>query len=466
MRTGGSFWTEQDFVGGEGVPSLTRFYNSVVLDDRAGMGFGWTHSHYRRLGFRMHGEVRAMRPDGATIKFVAGADGDPYGSDPDVELRLEKNSDGTYRITLRDGTTEDYSTTGLVTKITDPSGLATTYTYLNAYGKIATVRGPFGHTLTFTWTSSTASTSVIKSVTLPSGRVITLTIGSHFNLDAIANGDSTSRQYTYATLPKASIHHLMQVTDERGVAIMSFDYTNAGDVTEAKGPAGFDWVTRTATSNPIVITKVGVGSEYQTVSAVGTTARITRSEFDPVNPLTSQPQQRMAYSISGFDPQTWRQVSESDGNGRTSTASYDGSGRIHELVRAAGSPLAASIQYTYGADDWVGLPTMITRPSTRVGSRQATSFGFADSRFPNLPTSVVTSGFKPDGTPVSSTLTIGYGATGRPESVDGPRTDVPDTATVSYWGCTTGTKCGQVASVRNALGQPRPWDSGWAASTN
>ena len=39
VRTGGSFWVEQDFAGGEGVPELTRYYNSVVLDDRAGMGF-------------------------------------------------------------------------------------------------------------------------------------------------------------------------------------------------------------------------------------------------------------------------------------------------------------------------------------------------------------------------------------------------------------------------------------------
>ena len=148
-----------------------------------------------------------MRPDGAAVKFVAGADGDPYGKDPDVELRLEKNSDGTYRITMRDGTIEDYSAVGLVTKITDPSGLATTYTYLNGYGKLATVRGPFGHTMTFTWTSSTAATSVLKSITLPSGRVITLTIGTRFNLDAVANGDSTSRQYTYAPGPTMSIHH-------------------------------------------------------------------------------------------------------------------------------------------------------------------------------------------------------------------------------------------------------------------
>ena len=455
VRTGGAFWQEQDFEGGDGVPSLTRYYNSMVLDDRAGMGFGWTHSQFRRLWFRMRGEVRVMRPDGATIKFVAGEDGQPYDTEPGVDLRLERNSDGTFRLTLRDGTTEDYSANGLVTKISEPSGLATTYTYVNAYGKLSTVRGPFGHTMTFTW-SSTAATSSLKSITLPSGRVLTLTVGGRFNLDAVANGDATSKHYTYAPGPTKSIHHLMQVLDERGIGVMSFDYTNGGDVIEAKGPAGFDWVKRTGT-NPIVITKVGVGAEYQTVSAVGSTARVTRREYDPPNVLRGLPSPRTAYSNSSFDAQTWRQVSESDGNGRTATASYDAAGRIQELVRAAASPAEASIQYTYTAD-WTGLPTLITRPSTRVGARQATSFGFADSRFPTLPTSMVTSGFRADGTPVSSALTIGYGATGRPESVDGPRTDVSDTATVTYWGCTTGGKCGQVASVRNALGQTTTYD--------
>lgn len=104
LRTGGAFWAENDFAGGEGVPSLTRYYNSTVLHDISGMGYGWTHSHFMRLNIRNRGEIRALRPDGSSVPFTQCDNVGDCGSDADVDLALSHNSDGTYKLVRRDGT--------------------------------------------------------------------------------------------------------------------------------------------------------------------------------------------------------------------------------------------------------------------------------------------------------------------------------------------------------------------------
>ncbi len=52
---------------------------------------------------------------------------------------------------------------------------------------------------------------------------------------------------------------------------------------------------------------------------------------------------------------------------------------------------------------------------------------------------------------VSRTWTYTYNANGRVLTEDGPRTDVNDITTYTYYACTTGAECGQVSTVTNAL---------------
>src|SRR5262249_20508868 len=49
--------------------------------------------------------------------------------------------------------------------------------------------------------------------------------------------------------------------------------------------------------------------------------------------------------------------------------------------------------------------------------------------------------------------TLGYDSYGRVVFEDGPRTDVLDRTTYTYYTCTTGLRCGQLQSIINALGQ-------------
>ena len=59
----------------------------------------------------------------------------------------------------------------------------------------------------------------------------------------------------------------------------------------------------------------------------------------------------------------------------------------------------------------------------------------------------------------SRVWTLTYNANGQPLTINGPRTDVTDTTTLTYYTCTTGDECGQLESVTNALGHVTDYDT-------
>ncbi len=455
LRTGGAFWAESEFAGGEGVPEFTRYYNSTVLHDIAGIGYGWTHSHFMRLVMRNRGEIRALRPDGASLTFrQCEGVGDCIG-DPDVDLALSHNSDRTYKLTRRDGTVENYTAGGVLTTVVANNGQVTTYSYVGTTGKLASVRGPFGHTLTFTW-ASVSTTSLVKTVTLPNGRVLTLGFSLKGNLESLGNGDSTSKHYVY----DSSIHwqhRLLQVVDERQVAVMSFTYASNGDVTESKGTGGFDWMKKsTDMSGRLVVEHVGVGKEYYTPTSVAGGIRITQNEYDTVNPLT--PYSGVATSAArSYDGTTGRQTAVADGNGRQAAFAYDTWGRARSITVGKDTPLERTTSFSF-LRDWTDAPTVVSAPSVKGGLTAEQTLTYGDTRFPLLPTRSVNSGFKPDGSAISSGLDMAYNASGQMASINGPRSDVQDTVAIAYWSCTTGGKCGQPSSITNAAGQVTRFD--------
>ena len=46
-----------------------------------------------------------------------------------------------------------------------------------------------------------------------------------------------------------------------------------------------------------------------------------------------------------------------------------------------------------------------------------------------------------------------------PASVDGPRTDVSDLTTYTYYSCSFGNQCGQIETMTNALSQLTSYNS-------
>jgi RHS repeat-associated protein len=87
-------------------------------------------------------------------------------------------------------------------------------------------------------------------------------------------------------------------------------------------------------------------------------------------------------------------------------------------------------------------PSLITEPTRTIG--------FTFDGTGNIATKTVTdTTVTPN---VARTWTYTYNGFGKVLTIDGPRTDVADTTTYSYYTCTTGYQCGQVHTITDALG--------------
>jgi RHS repeat-associated protein len=140
-----------------------------------------------------------------------------------------------------------------------------------------------------------------------------------------------------------------------------------------------------------------------------------------------------------------------DSNGNvTSRTDYNGAATTYQFhlprnletsrTEAYGTPRARTIATTWHST--YRLPTSITEPG-RTASLTYDSAG-------NVLTKTVTDTTVVPNT--SRTWTYTYNSFGQVLTADGPRTDVSDLTTYTYYNCATGYQCGQVNTISNALG--------------
>ena len=77
----------------------------------------------------------------------------------------------------------------------------------------------------------------------------------------------------------------------------------------------------------------------------------------------------------------------------------------------------------------------------------------------NFPTQITQRGYTPSGNSISRTIGLQYDSQGRVTQIDGPRTDVSDITTLAYHTCTSGSSCGQLKTITNALNQVTTFNS-------
>ncbi|MFJ5658071.1 LamG-like jellyroll fold domain-containing protein [Streptomyces microflavus] len=135
--------------------SLVRTYNS--LDPRRDLAFGagWSTRYDMRLtpDDDGTGNVVIRYPDGQDVRFGKNPDA-TFAPPPGRFAKLTFDAAaGTYRLQDKSGTVHEFSTGGLLTRITDASSNAVTYTWSG--GKIQrAVHARSGRSLTFTWTGA------------------------------------------------------------------------------------------------------------------------------------------------------------------------------------------------------------------------------------------------------------------------------------------------------------------------
>jgi len=157
-------------------------------------------------------------------------------------------------------------------------------------------------------------------------------------------------------------------------------------------------------------------------------------------------------------------ASRTDFNGNLTCYGYDLSRNL-ETVRvegfAAGSTCPANLAaYTPVAGTRqrkiiTAWATAFSLPSQIVAPNRTTSFSY-DANGNLLTKTITDTSVTPN---VSRAWTNTYDSYGRLLTVDGPRTDVSDVTTYSYYTCTTGYQCGQLQTITDAVGNVTTYNS-------
>ena len=449
---------EIDYTGAGNTPlKFVRSYNSVTAvaayhtyyggnkpPEPAGyMGNSWSATYFQFLlpvsvtdSETTYNTIYAYRPDGRVLTFTEY--NGVYSPDGDVSDSLVQTSSG-WQYQTADDTIETYNTVGLLVSIAKRGQAPLTINYNLAAGLGDTptsVSDAFGHSLQFSYLVDATGATRLSSITDPNGKQITYAYDRYGRLTSVTYPDSTTRSYSYASSSNGFL--LTTLTDEAGVAYATWTYYNIGtQVLTSQNAGGV---------NAYTFSYSGQGNSTETVTVT-----------DPLGKSRSYNQSLIWGS--------YRVTSSSDvcsGCGEDASRVYDGnaniigrtdfSGNQTNYVYNAQTNLETSRTEAYGTAQARTITTAWDsnwrQPDTITEPNRTTTFTY-DSMGNTLTKTVTDTTVTPN---VTRTWTYTYDSYGRMLTAKGPRTDVNSTMTYAYYTCTTGSQCGQVETVTDAVG--------------
>ena len=466
--TGNSYLQQDDFVDDSWL-ALRRFYNSTAPVAASALGAHWRQSFDRSLQITGSPATSIVlsRPDGLRETFTKSSG--VWTSDPDVTdvLTETDNSSGdatSYTVfiaALRHS--ETYGPSGLLQTVTDDSGQGITLTYSTAStpssiapaaGLLITVTDPEGRQLNFVYNSA----AELSQITLPDGDKLqygyTDTNGS-YTLSSVQYPDGTTRQYVYnesaltssTTLPNA----LTGIIDETNARYESTSYNSEGEATSSffAGNVDATQITYNSSGTTSVTYPLGLTSTmtFSTVQGVNKVAALDQ----PCGPQCGQPWKSITYDTNG-NPQT-----SVDFNGNTIATTYNSSNLLATEVDAQGSSAQRTTNLTWNTTLRVPLTRTVANASGTIVSSEQWVYNTTGQTLAYCaidPTNGATSGYSCSNT---GTVPAGVRRTtytyctnvggncplpGLLLSVTGPRTDLIQTTSYSYYTAASTTNCG------------------------
>jgi YD repeat-containing protein len=445
----------------------------------------WTSRYTARIRSTGQGIAAVGRGDGRELEFRAPPSGNIYLTDADVNDRLERLLNGSgvligwiYTAAENDET-EEYSADGFLLKIKDRAGREQTLTYTN--GLLTSVSDHVGRQLTFTYNAQKR----IATMSDPAGGQYTFEYDGSSgptgagNLTKITFPDSKSRVYFYGEaahinggstcstpspmLPNA----LTGLKDEKEVRFATWTYDCSGRATSSEHAGGVERYEFTYDAEERVIEDPLGTSRTVNVPA----DRILGVAYSTG---TSQPSASGTGTASNARTRDTQGnlSSRTDFNGNRTDHTYDLTRNLEtsrtEGLTAAGAttPQTRTISTQWHAT--FRLPTGIAEPlriTTFAYDADGTTCGARGALCSKSvqPTTDANGSQGFSATPVGSPRmwTYTYNAHGSVLTVNGPRTDVTDVTTYTYYAnnasCPTAngghaTGCrSRVETISNAL---------------
>jgi RHS repeat-associated protein len=464
--SGNKYQRESDYVGSGAFPlQLRRSYNSWrhptdEAPDSATIVSHWPFGLNWRSNYALTVELNeglavssanVRRADGKILAFtlMSGI----WTPDSDISDRLVRlvdtsnNPIGWQFTNARDDSVEIYDVAGKLTSLRNRAGLTQTLTYSDSStpssiaprpGLLIQVADAFGHTLTFTYDATNRVTGMVD----PAGGTYTYAYGTANNLISVTYPDTKVRTYVYnETAYTSNISRpnaLTGIIDESSVRFATFKYDSLGWANSTEHAGGVDKVTISYGSpwgQPQVVTDaLGTVRNYSFQTILGVAKNTAVSQL--CSGITcGRVSKSVTYDVNG------NTASRKDFNDRVTNYTHDLARNLEtSRTEAYGTAKARTITTAWHAN--YRVPTSITEPN-RITA-------FTHDTAGNVLTRTITdTSVTPN---VSRVWTYTYNSNGQVLTEDGPRTDVTDVTTYTYYSCTTGFQCGQLQTVENALG--------------
>ncbi|RDS84297.1 RHS repeat-associated core domain-containing protein [Dyella psychrodurans] len=465
VATGNEYRDEEDLS----LDSLSfhRYYNSQISVASSHIGANWRHSFDRSVEYLTDGTnyiATVYRPNGMQVKFTLSSD--QWVADTDVPDQLTEQtgtSGSPTGWTYFDASTryqESYDQSGNLLSITDTNGLVTTFSYSTAStpvsvapapGLLLTVTDPHGRLLSFTYNTN----SEVATVTEPDGGVLTYAYNTSGNLSSVTYPDKTSRQYVYnessltggTSLPNA----LTGDIDETDTRLTSIGYNSQGQATMSMLATNIDktQVSYGSGGTTTVTYPLGVQTTLGFVTPSGSMHTSTVSA--PCGPQCGQPNASATFDANGY------QASTTDFNGNVSLTTYDANGLLDQEIDAQGASSQRATNFTWDTTLRVPLTRTVSNAGgTTISSTQwvYNTIGQPLARCDVDPTNSAASGYSCSNTGTipagvrrwtyTYCTAVGTGCplTGLMLTATGPRTDLTQTASYSYYTSSSATDCG------------------------
>ncbi|MDX6444755.1 MAG: hypothetical protein QOH71_1829 [Blastocatellia bacterium] len=311
--------------------NVTRTYNSD--SQLVGLfGRGWSTAYDESIVSYDSNQVRFNQGDGRAQYFVrpTGGTGPFTPVVGDFHGQLIQNANGSYSLTLQDGSVHQFNSSGRLLSLTDHRGNATTLGY-DVNGLLASITDPFGRSLNIT----TGTTGQVASIADSIGTVATYTYSSASRLVSVVYADNSGFQFSYD-----SNYRLLSVTDALGHIVESHTYDSSGRALTSERQGGVEHYALNYVS----------GTETDVTDALGHVTKYTFDTSRGRNVVTKVEGLCNCGGGNGSQVQSWAYdnnlnlTSKTDALGHTSSYTYDDKGNVLTKTDSLGTST-----YTYNS---------------------------------------------------------------------------------------------------------------------
>ncbi len=408
--------------------SFTRTYNSQSSETSV-MGYGWTASLTEKLIIST--DITLVQSGGRYVHFTD--DGSGQWINETGSRRVITAVSGGYQLAEKGGTLKQFDSNGVLLSKTDRNNNSTTYSYSG--GELVSISNSFGKTLSFSYASGKLST-----VTSSQGTV-SFSYDSNDNLETVTKPDTTTITYIYDDAN--DVNNLTGITDEESTRILTVEYDTSDRVTRSIKADGANEVTIAYPANYMreVTNSLGVKTTYHLDVLHGI---IKVGSFTGPGCSSCGSSSDTAYVYNN----RLQVTQKTDGNGIITGYTYDTEGNRLTTTEAVGTSEQRVTTKTYTIDDRV--ETITKASASNQGQESITTLGY-DTKGNML--TRTEAGYS-EITPISRATSYTYNSYGQVTFINGPRTDVNDTLTLSYYANDTGQgdNRGQLHTVTNSLG--------------